>query len=170
MCYKLASTTSLVQCPAASPETQKLTKDAGLIKRHILSPDSMSQFPPHYGSPKESPAQSWSLTQGSGHVCTRHTGASPWQNGSTFLGSNPFSTGTHSSVQAVGCQHPACHPGSGPCSVGSPQSQQALTLLSLKDLLSCKEAQEEKKKPPILPCSAAEPAMEATNDSFQVAP
>lgn len=65
--------------------------------------------------------------------------------GSTFLGSNPFSTGTHRSVQAVGCQHPACHPGSGPCSVGSPQSQQALTLLSLKDLLSCKEAQEEKK-------------------------
>lgn len=42
------------------------------------------------------------------------------------------------------------------------------TVLSLGDLLGCKEAQEEKKTP-ILPCPAVEPAKEATDDSFQVA-
>lgn len=117
MSHKPASMISLVQCPpAASPETQKLTKDAGFIKRRILSSALVShQFPPHYGSPNKCPAQSQSLAQGSGHVCTRHTGPSPLQNCSTLLGSNPFSTGTqgtHRSVQAVGCQHPARHPGS----------------------------------------------------------
>lgn len=50
--HKLASTTLLalrsgLQCPhAASPETQKPTKDTGLIKRHFLSSALVSnQFP-----------------------------------------------------------------------------------------------------------------------------
>lgn len=67
----------------------------------------------------------------------------------------------------MGCQHPACHPGS-ELVLALQEAPQALPLLSLRDLLGCKEAQEEKKRP-ILPCPAAEPAKEATDDSFQMA-
>lgn len=167
MCHKLASTTSLVQCPAASPETQKPKKDAGPKKRHILSSDSMSQFPPHYGSPKESPAQSWSLAQGSGHVCTRHTGASPWQH---LPGKQSL---LHRDTQeCAGCGMPApslppwlwsllC--GKPPVPTGTdPSIPQGFTQLQ--------GSSGGEKKPPILPCPAAEPAMEATDDSFQKAP
>lgn len=45
----------------------------------------------------------------------------------------------------MGCQHPACHPGS-ELVLALQEAPQALPLLSLGDLLGCKEAQEEKKK------------------------
>lgn len=69
----------------------------------------------------------------------------------------------------MGCQHPACHPGSrlvlalweAPALTGTDPSIP-------RDLLGHKEAQEEKKAP-ILPCPAAEPAKEATDDSLQMA-
>ena len=121
--HKLASTTppalgSGLQCPrAASPETQNLTKDAGLIKRHFLSSALVpNQFPPLLCfSQNEFPDQSRSSARGAWARLRRAHGCQPSAElqhppGKRTLLQGHTVRGT--SARAVGCQHPACCPGS----------------------------------------------------------
>lgn len=100
---------AVVPAGCSAPQTQKLTKTTGHMKRHFLPSALVSeQFPPCDVSPDPS------RHQGPRQVCAGHTGASPLQHHSPLLESEAFSRDTRwqgTSVGAIGCQHPTCHAG-----------------------------------------------------------